>query len=190
MITAHTGLEHNWWPNCKTGERPRRRAPLKKLTCSPTRFPNQTQLMWAEVHTSTSFPLSHLHTALIHLKFIFYEWLSLAIHIWIPRLHHELTSAHLSWSLNATKTSSTTSALGKYSELHISSLTDAEVNLNMSITSLKSDSETNNVSIEEEVRIWELIFLSKVVYHNVFGWNGLWVWLRSLAWKRCRVACK
>lgn len=71
MITAHTGLEHNWWPNCKTGERPRRRAPLKKLTCSPTRFPNQTQLMWAEVHTSTSFPLSHLHTALIHLKFIF-----------------------------------------------------------------------------------------------------------------------
>ncbi|KAK6294172.1 RNA-binding protein, mRNA-processing factor 2a [Coregonus clupeaformis] len=42
---------------------------------------------------------------------------------------------------------------GKYSKnFTFSSLTDAEVNLNMSITSLKSDSETNNVSIEEEVR--------------------------------------
>ncbi|XP_012991973.1 RNA-binding protein with multiple splicing 2 [Esox lucius] len=43
---------------------------------------------------------------------------------------------------------------GKYSKnFTFSSLTDAEVNLNMSITSLKSDSETNNnVSMEEEVR--------------------------------------
>ncbi|CAB1338990.1 unnamed protein product [Coregonus sp. 'balchen'] len=40
---------------------------------------------------------------------------------------------------------------GKYSKnFTFSSLTDAEVKLNMSITSLKSDSETNNVSIEEE----------------------------------------
>ncbi|KAL1007692.1 hypothetical protein UPYG_G00090300 [Umbra pygmaea] len=43
---------------------------------------------------------------------------------------------------------------GKYSKnIQFSSLTDAELNLNMSITSLKSDSEpNNNVSMEEEVR--------------------------------------
>lgn len=90
MITAHTGLEHNWWPNCKTGERPRRRAPLKKLTCSPTRFP--TKRNWCEQRCIRAL-LSHCRTFTLHLSTLsLFLWMIISRNTYLdtsatPRTH-------------------------------------------------------------------------------------------------------